>query len=116
MLLVNMNADEATDRRIMILRARSLRRKATEAEKLLWSAVRDRRCDGIRFRRQVVIGRYVVDFCAAEPKLIVELDGSQHEEQQLYDARRTCVLEDDGYLVLPFWNGDVLAICRECWK
>ena len=104
-----MNADEAADRRIMVLRARSLRRNATDAEKLLWSALRDRRCEGIRFRRQVVVGRYIADFCAANPKLIIELDGSQHEDQQSYDTTRTRFLKDSGYSVLRFWNGEVLA-------
>jgi very-short-patch-repair endonuclease len=84
-----MNAQEASDRRIMVLRARSLRRNATEAEKLLWSALRSRRLKGIRFRRQVVIGRYVADFCSAHPKLIIELDETQHEEQMSYDEVRT---------------------------
>jgi very-short-patch-repair endonuclease len=104
-----MNTQEASDRRIMILRARSLRRNATDAEKLLWSALRNRRLGGIRFRRQVVIGQYVADFCSANPKLIVELDGIQHEMQQSYDDARTRDLEDAGYRVLRFWNGDVLA-------
>jgi very-short-patch-repair endonuclease len=104
-----MNAQEASDRRIMILRARSLRRNATDAEKLLWSALRNRRLEGIRFRRQVVIGHYVADFCSANPKLIVELDGIQHEAQRSYDDARTRDLEDAGYRVLRFWNGDLLA-------
>ncbi len=109
MPFVNMNIDEAADHRIMVLRARSLRRSATDAEKLLWSALRNRRCEGIRFRRQVVVGRYIADFCAPNPKLIIELDGSQHEKQESYDAARTRYLEDDGYSVLRFWNGEVLA-------
>ena len=104
-----MNAQEASDHRIMILRARSLRRNATNAERHLWSALRDRRLGGIRFRRQVVIGHYIADFCSANPKLIVELDGIQHETQQSYDNARTRDLEDAGYRVLRFWNGDVLA-------
>ena len=93
----------------MVLRARALRRDATEAEKLLWSALRDRRLAGIRFRRQVVIGRYVADFCSAHPKLIIEVDGIQHEQRRSYDEVRTRCLEDEGYSILRFWNGDVLA-------
>jgi very-short-patch-repair endonuclease len=104
-----MNAQEASAHRIMVLRARSLRRNATDAEKLLWSALRNRRLEGIRFRRQVVIGRYVADFCCANPKLVIELDGIQHEAQRSYDDARTRDLEDAGYRVLRFWNGDVLA-------
>jgi very-short-patch-repair endonuclease len=93
----------------MILRARSLRRNSTDAEKLLWGALRNRRLEGIRFRRQVVIDHYVADSCSSHPKIIVELDGTQHEQQKSYDQQRTRDLEDRGYSVLRFWNGDVLA-------
>lgn len=64
--------------------------------------------DGIHFRRQHVIGNYVVDFCAPRQKLIIELDGSQHLDQQEYDAERTMLLESRGYRVLRFWNNDVM--------
>ena len=107
-----MNAQEAADRRIMILRARSLRRNATDPEKLLWSALRNRRFEGIRFRRQVVIGRYVADFCSANPKLVIELDGVQHEQRADYDEVRTRYLEDEGYFVMRFWNGEVVTNLR----
>jgi very-short-patch-repair endonuclease len=104
-----MNSYDATEHRLMVLRARSLRRHSTEAEKLLWSALRNRRLGGIRFRRQVVIGRYVADFCSAHPKIIIEIDGIQHEDQKSYDEARTHCSEQGGYLVLRFWNADVLA-------
>ncbi len=104
-----MNAPALPYRRLMVARARSLRRNSTDAEKRLWSALRNRRFEGIRFRRQVILGRYVADFCSANPKLVVELDGIQHEEQQSYDEVRTRYLEREGYLVLRFWNGEVLA-------
>jgi very-short-patch-repair endonuclease len=107
-----MNAHEAADRRIMILRARSLRRNATDPEQLLWSALRNRRFEGIRFRRQVVIGRYVADFCSANPKLVIELDGVQHEQHADYDEIRTHYLEDEGYFVMRFWNGEVVTNLR----
>ena len=55
------------------------------------------------------MGRYIADFCSANPKLIIELDGIQHEDQQTYDEARTQYLESQGYSVLRFWNGDVLA-------
>ncbi len=61
----------------------------------------------IQFRRQHAIGNYVVDFCAPREKLIIELDGSQHLEQEEYDAERTAFLESKGYKVLRFWNNDV---------
>ncbi len=104
-----MNARSSADRRLMTNRARTLRVDATDAEKRLWSALRGRRLEGIRFRRQVVIGRYVADFCSASPKLIIEIDGVQHEDQKGYDEARTRCLESEGYQVLRFWNGDVFV-------
>ncbi len=104
-----MNARAVATRRLLTIRARSLRRDSTDAEKRLWSALRDRRLEGIRFRRQVAVGRYIADFCSANPKLIIELDGIQHEDQKTYDEARTRYLESQGYSVLRFWNGDALA-------
>ena len=104
-----MNAHAVPNRRLMTNRARFLRRDSTDAEKRLWSALRDRRLEGIRFRRQVVLGRYVADFCSANPKLVIELDGIQHENQRRYDDARTQYLEAQGYVVLRFWNGDVFT-------
>jgi len=104
-----MSARAVATRRLLTMRARSLRRDSTDAEERLWSALRDRRLEGIRFRRQVVVGRYIADFCSANPKLIIELDGIQHEDQRIYDEARTRYLATQGYSVLRFWNGDVLA-------
>lgn len=87
-------------------RARTLRQTATEAEKLLWHGLRDRRLGGLKFRRQQTVGRYVVDFLYYEKHLIVEVDGSQHTP--VADAPRTAFLETQGYRVLRFWNPDVL--------
>ncbi|MBP2292320.1 endonuclease domain-containing protein [Azospirillum rugosum] len=86
-------------------RARSLRQSATDAEKLLWGAVRDRRLAGLKFRRQQRMGRYVVDFICHDRRLIVELDGSQHTV--VADAERTAFLESQGYQVMRIWNPDV---------
>src|SRR6266545_2543870 len=88
--------------------ARRLRRDQTDAERVLWFRLRDRRLNGWKFRRQVPIDRYVVDFCCIDARLIVELDGGQHSVRTEADARRTAVLETCGYLVLRFWNNDVL--------
>jgi very-short-patch-repair endonuclease len=87
--------------------ARSMRRKATEAEDRLWHELRDRRLDHIKFRRQVPIGRFIADFVCLDAKLVVEIDGSQHAEQQ-YDAERSAELKARGFRVLRFWNDDVL--------
>ena len=89
-------------------RARKLRRSATDAEHTLWDLVRDRRLDGHKFRRQVPIGPYIVDFLCKEKQLVVELDGSQHQDRTAYDARRTAWLNAEGYKVIRLWNNDVL--------
>jgi very-short-patch-repair endonuclease len=87
--------------------ARRLSRDQTDAERALWFRLRDRRLNGLKFRRQMPIASYVVDFCCETSRLIVELDGGQHAASTA-DAARTAVLEAQGYLVLPFWNDDAL--------
>jgi very-short-patch-repair endonuclease len=88
--------------------ARSLRKQQTEAERLLWSRLRNRQLQGCKFRRQQPIGPYIADFLSLEPKLIIELDGGQHAEQQEQDNQRTRYLQALGYRVLRFWNHEVL--------
>ena len=88
--------------------ARRLRRDQTDAERALWFRLRDRRLAGLKFRRQMPIASYVVDFCCESARLIIELDGGQHANSQEEDAKRTAALEAQGYLVLRFWNNDVL--------
>ena len=88
--------------------ARSLRRRMTEAENVMWSKLRDRRLDGIKFKRQKPIAGYIVDFVALNLKVIVEIDGGQHAERVVEDAARTRILEESGYHVIRFWNHDVL--------
>ncbi len=88
-------------------RARQLRARQTEAERLLWYLLRDRRLSGAKFRRQVPIGNYIVDFVCQEAKLVVELDGGQHADQVAYDTARTEWLVSVGYRVLRFWNTDL---------
>ena len=63
---------------------------------------------GVRFRRQHAIGRYIVDFCSIKQKLVIEIDGSPHLKQKAYDAERTAFLESKGYRVLRFWNSQVM--------
>jgi very-short-patch-repair endonuclease len=74
----------------------------------------------VHFRNQHAIGNYIVDFCAPRKKLIIELDGSQHLEQQEYDEERTKYLEAPGYRVLRFWNHDVMnntdAVLQLIWS
>ena len=89
--------------------AKRLRRDQTDAERVLWFRLRDRRLNGLKFRRQMPIKTYVVDFYCESARLIVELDGGHHAERGGQDAKRTADLEAYGYLVLRFWNNDVLS-------
>jgi very-short-patch-repair endonuclease len=88
--------------------ARRLRRNQTDAERVLWFRLRDRRLAGLKFNRQVPIDRFVVDFVCKDVKLIIELDGGQHGDDGERDANRTEVLEGMRYIVLRLWNNDVL--------
>ncbi len=88
--------------------SRTLRLNQTPAEARLWSRLRSHRLNNIHFRRQHNIGTYIVDFCAPHLKLIIELDGSQHLDQQNYDASRIAYLESKGYHIIRFWNSEVM--------
>jgi very-short-patch-repair endonuclease len=90
--------------------ARRLRRDATPAEQFLWSALRGRRLAGARFRRQLPIDAFFVDFCCLEHRLVVEVDGSFHQQPDFLaaDSERTAVLARYGFRVLRFTNYDVL--------
>nr|WP_184069300.1 DUF559 domain-containing protein [Sphingosinicella soli] len=88
-------------------RARRLRREATVFERILWSALRER-LPGPKFRRQVPLGPYIVDFASHRARLIVELDGEGHAFRVDADAERSRFLEGEGYRVLRFWNAEVV--------
>jgi very-short-patch-repair endonuclease len=88
--------------------ARNLRKEPTPAERKLWAYLRGNKLNGVNFRRQHAIGNYVPDFCSPKAKLIIELDGSHHLEQEEYDVERTAFLESKGYRILRFWNSDVM--------
>lgn len=87
--------------------ARDLRQSMTEAERRIWFALRDRRLCGLKFRRQVPLGRYIADFYCAEAKLILELDGGQHSPVR--DAARDLWLQAQGFRLIHLWNTDVLG-------
>jgi very-short-patch-repair endonuclease len=89
-------------------RARAMRAEPTDAERRLWYALRDRRMQALKFRRQAPIGPYIVDFLCVAHRLIVEADGSQHAESQR-DAVRDAWLARQGYTVLRFTNRDILT-------
>ena len=83
-----------------------MRRDMTEAERVLWTLLRDRRFSAFKFRRQVPVGPFIADFLCYEMRLIVEADGGQHCDSE-YDLRRTNWLEGQGFNVLRFWNQEV---------
>ena len=86
--------------------ARQLRGDQTDVEKKLWSRLRNRQFLNYKFRRQFVIEPYIVDFVCLDLKLIVELDGSQHNDD--IDAERSLFLESCGFKILRFWNNDLI--------
>lgn len=87
--------------------ARDLRSRMTDAERRLWYRLRAHRLNGHKFKRQVPVGPYVVDFASLDRKLIIEVDGGQHAESSA-DRRRDAFLRGQGYRVIRFWNNDVL--------
>ena len=93
-------------------KAIELRKESTPAERKLWSRLRNDQL-GVTFRRQHAVGNYIPDFCSPKAKLIIELDGSQHLEQEKYDQERTKYLESHGYKVIRFWNNNVLNNIEE---
>ena len=104
-----------------VARARELRSRLTPWERKLWVRLRAKRFFGLKIKRQVPIGRYIVDFSCYEKKLVIELDGGHHAlpSQAKQDVERTCFLESAGYTVLRFWNieidknvEDVLEVIR----
>ncbi len=81
----------------------------TDAEHLLWKHLRNRQLDGWKFRRQVLIGKYIVDFICFESNFIIEVDGGQHMVRQKKDESRSRWLNSEGFTILRFWNNDVLS-------
>lgn len=93
----------------LLERAKNLRKNQTPQEILLWSRLRAKRFNGLKFKRQFPVGHYIVDFVCYEKKLIIELDGYQHKEvnRKYYDNERTKFLESEGFRVLRFWNNEI---------
>jgi very-short-patch-repair endonuclease len=110
--------------RITIQRARSLRKRQTDAEKLLWYKLRNRKLYGLKFRRQFPVGRFITDFCCLEHRLIIEVDGWIHFFQQENDRMREEFIREQGYRILRFRNSavkesmDVVLqmIAEECFE
>ena len=87
--------------------AKALRKQMTDAERQLWYRLRAHRFDGLKFKRQVPIGHYVVDFANLRTKLVIEIDGGRHADRRAREIR-TLYLNGLGYRVLRFWHSDVL--------
>ena len=92
----------------METRAKHLRKSQTPVEQRLWLALKGHGFCQYKFRRQVILGPYIVDFVCLKKRLVIELDGYQHLNNQLYDQIRTEYLESLGFSVLRFWNHEVL--------
>ena len=92
------------------IRARELRRRSTETEQILWDLLRNRKLFEWKWRRQEPVGPYFADFACRKARLVVELDGSQHEEPDdaEYDEERTAFMEAKGWRVLRFNNREVI--------
>jgi len=88
-------------------KARKLRKNATRAESLVWSKLRAKQINGVKFRRQQPIGNCIVDFVSFEKRIIIELDGGQHAKEKKKDSKRDKLLSENGFTVLRFWNNDI---------
>ena len=90
--------------------AKQMRSNMTDAESELWYYLRAKRFYGLKFKRQVLIGEYIVDFLCKEKNIVIELDGGQHNEDDniVKDNERTKFLESQGYIVIRYWNNDIM--------
>jgi very-short-patch-repair endonuclease len=102
----------------LITFAKNLRKNSTEAEKLLWHYLRAKQLGDLKFRRQQAIGKYIVDFVCFNKKIIIELDGGQHAEERnrTRDQIRDQWLKSQGFIVLRFWDNDVLKNIEGVWE
>jgi len=89
--------------------AKVLRKKFTNTERVLWKHLRAKQMEGLKFRRQEPIGNYIVDFVCHEKRIIIEVDGGQHSTEREKDNERDNWLKEQGYMVLRFWNNEVLT-------
>jgi very-short-patch-repair endonuclease len=101
-------------------KARQLRNNPTDAERLLWQHLRLHQVGGFKFRRQQPLGPFIVDFACLEKRLVIEVDGGQHGERIAYEAERSEWLKAQGFVVLRFWNNEVVreieAMKEVIWK
>ncbi len=95
------------DRKVLRARARAMRGDPTPAERVMWRLLRSRSLEGLKFRRQVPMGRYIIDFVCLDPRVIVECDGDQHADSA-YDVDRDAWFAAQGFRVFRFWNKHIL--------
>ncbi|MBN1822710.1 MAG: endonuclease domain-containing protein [Endomicrobiales bacterium] len=88
--------------------AKNFRKSSTKTENCLWFLIKNRQLEGVKFRRQEPLGRYIVDFVSYDKKLIIELDGGQHTFSSEQDKKRDVWFRKKGYEVLRFWDNEVL--------
>ena len=91
----------------LISNARNLRNNGTDVERFIWRYLRNSQLEGIKFRRQQPVENYIVDLVSFSPKVVIEIDGSQHAENRRYDEQRDACLRRNGFTVLRFWNNEV---------
>jgi very-short-patch-repair endonuclease len=89
--------------------AKTLRKRLTDAERLLWTYLRAKQLEGLKFRRQEPIGKYIADFACHEKRMVIEVDGRQHSTNKERDRERDNWFKEQGYKVLRFWNNKVLT-------
>jgi len=88
--------------------AKNLRKKSTDTENYLWLFLKNRQIEGIKFRRQEPLGRFILDFVSYDRKIVIEVDGGQHNLDKDKDRARDRWLKSQGYEVIRFWDHDVL--------
>jgi very-short-patch-repair endonuclease len=93
---------------LTVRRSRLLRKNSTDAERIIWSHLRNKRMMGVKFRREQPFGRYIVDFISFSNKLVIEIDGGQHARQKEKDKVRDRFIRQAGFRILRFWNNEVL--------
>jgi very-short-patch-repair endonuclease len=87
--------------------AKNLRKKPTRAEAILWSKLKAKQIEGVKFRRQQPIDNFIVDFVSFEKRIVIELDGGQHKLNKNKDSERDRMLTESGFKVLRFWNNEI---------
>jgi very-short-patch-repair endonuclease len=98
--------------------SRTLRQRETPAEKILWEAIRNRKCAGVKFRRQQVIDGFIADFYCEEAKLVIEADGRIHEKEDVIqnDKRKNAAYKARGLCILRFKNNEIITNLQQCLK